>query len=145
MLELGVLDYGARWFALSLCFFFLIHVFGDRMHIEGALGYLLPLFVIIPVNVLAHIYVRSLASFTAISSIPPPSGFEFLPIVGMLVVINFALMFVTTKILPAISASSVRATFVFAFFLSALSYSLWLVPPLPPILGFDAAAVLGSA
>lgn len=135
MVDLGLLDYAARWVALSMCFFFLVHCFGDHIHIEGALGYIFPLFVVVPVNVMSHVYVRSLATFAPVSATPPALGFEFLAIVGMLLIVNFLMLLPLGHILPGMSFSGAKALLVFCFFVSAISYSLWMVPPLPPILG----------
>jgi len=133
VVHLTVLDYGARWFVLSVCFFFLIHLFGDRMHIDGFLGYLLPLLVIVPLNVLSQIHIYRLSFLIPALAQVAPVGVGMLPILGILVFINLVFIVAMAKILPALSASSLLSCLVFAFLFSMIAYSLWLLPPLPPL------------
>ncbi|HUT24925.1 MAG TPA: hypothetical protein VM492_11325 [Sumerlaeia bacterium] len=126
MADVSILDLILHWVLLLAVFLFLTALFRERVILEGALGYLLAMVVIIPMNLFVRLWVESM-------------GLDFSQstwaLMGTMLLLNLGLLFVLSRAAPGVTISSIGAMLVFAAALSAASFLIRYLPPLPTFPG----------
>ena len=123
MTDQSFLDLLIRWVVLTAMFLSLVYLFRDRVMPEGAGGFALALFLLLPINVFAGSYFGS-ADLALEASLVP---FAFL---GAIAAINFVLLEAFVHLLPGLSVSSQWALLLFVILLSLVSGLVRLMPNL---------------
>ena len=113
------LDLVARWVILTAMFLSLTYFFRDRVMPEGAVGFALSVFVLLPVNVFAGAYV---------SSMGVPAALVLLSYMVLVFVTNLVILEAFVFVLPGYAVSSQWALALFAVGLSAASALIRYIP-----------------
>lgn len=115
------LFYVLQWIMLTGCFLVLTFFFRNHIEVEGFAGFILILFVIMPINIAAKDYLQYVEMPVSVRLLPLAYGF-------MLLVINLILFFAITLLLPGLSASSNLVIALFALLFTTVSVLLRFLP-----------------
>jgi hypothetical protein len=126
MPNVSILDLLLQWVLLLAVFLFLTAMFRDRVVLEGALGYLLAMVVIVPINLSVRLWVDNMGL---------ASGQSTWVLMGTILLVNVALLSTLSRALPGLTISGVGATLVFAVLFSAASFLTRYLPALPAFPG----------
>ena len=118
----GYPDMVIRWVLALAGFLVLSAVFRDRFSIEGAVGYLWVLILVVPVNVVAPFY------FAEILILPAPPMAEIW--LDMLLV-NTALIYGLSKFLPGLVTEGHSGPLVFCALVALIALGLYIMPEIP--------------
>ena len=124
-ISLGVSDIMVRWIVLVALYLFLTYLFRDKVIVEGFFGFILPVGVLIPINVLAKEYVGFLELDIAENMMP---GAYFTAIL----VFNTISLLIFNKIMPGLTVSSNIALVLFAASFTVISFFVGMYFPVMP-------------
>ena len=113
--SLGVSDVIVRWAVMTAMFLILTYLLRDKVILEGMFGFILPIFVLMPLNVLAKDYLELLELDIPANYIP---GAHF----AVIFVFNSLLLLVFNKVLPGLTVSSDGILLLFAILVSVVSF-----------------------
>jgi len=119
----NVLDLVAKWIVLVLFFLLLTYPFRDRLILEGFAGYCLIVFVLVPINIAARLYLMESPRMAHENALAILSTTLF--------ALNLLLMFLLNRFLPGLTVSSFKAMVLFVALFTAGAVLAGYIPTIP--------------